>query len=96
MNEPSPLSPLVIECPTCGGSGCESCGDRGSFELAECPVAFAGSETWELIGLVDLYRRGLPPVAGGSLDQTAWFNAAARRVWGEHQRLERDNLEAAR
>ncbi len=35
------------------------------------------------IELMDLYAKGLPPVAGGTLDQAAWFIRAAR--YSEHQ-----------
>jgi len=27
--------------------------------------------------LIELFKKGLPPVAGGSLDQAAWFIEAA-------------------
>ena len=33
-----------------------------------------------------LFDRGLPPVAGGALDQTAAFVEAARFVWAEESR----------
>lgn len=28
--------------------------------------------------LIDLFNKGMPPVAGGSLDQTAWFIEAVQ------------------
>ena len=34
----------------------------------------------EVSNLVDLFESGLPPVAGGSLNQTAWFLDAAREI----------------
>ena len=34
----------------------------------------------EVSNLVDLFESGLPPVAGGSLDQTAWFLEAVREL----------------
>lgn len=34
-----------------------------------------------MIALADLYKKGLPPVAGGSLDQAAGFVTAARYYW---------------
>lgn len=30
--------------------------------------------------LIDLFEAGLPPVAGGALNQTAWFLDAAREL----------------
>ena len=40
-----------------------------------------------MIALAELYRKGLPPVAGGTLDQAAAFNDAARFVWAEMDRI---------
>ena len=31
----------------------------------------------------DLYEKGLPPIAGGVLDQAAWFIDAASFIWSE-------------
>ena len=36
-----------------------------------------------MLHLTDLYRRGLPPVAGGALDQAAAFVDAAAFVFAE-------------
>ena len=41
---------------------------------------------WELIALAELYEKGLPPVAGGALDQAAAFVDAVRFVWAEQAR----------
>jgi len=40
----------------------------------------------QFIELVDLFDEGLPPVAGGALDQAASFLEAARRFKTEEQR----------
>lgn len=34
----------------------------------------------DVASLIELFENGLPPVAGGSLDQTAWFLDAAREL----------------
>jgi len=34
----------------------------------------------EVSHLADLFESGLPPVAGGALNQTAWFLDAAREL----------------
>jgi len=47
---------------------------------------------WDLLDYAALYRRGLPPVAGGALDQAAAFTAACRFVWAEQDRLKADLL----
>lgn len=31
------------------------------------------AEVWEMIEMVDFFEKGMPPVAGGLLDQTAYF-----------------------
>jgi len=72
----------VLECPSCGGRGCEGC-DGGEWALTSCPREFVDAELWEVIGYAELYRKGCPPVAGGSLDQTRWFVQASRLIWAE-------------
>jgi len=41
------------------------------------------ADIWELIELAHLFYKGLPPVAGGVLDQSAGFVAGARVVRSE-------------
>ena len=72
-----------MECPDCNGSGCPICDDIGTLDLIGCPLEIIDPGTWELIDYADLYRKGLPPVAGGALDQTAFFLAAARWIFSE-------------
>jgi hypothetical protein len=33
--------------------------------------------------LAELYRKGLPPVTGGALDQSQWFIAFCRAAWAD-------------
>jgi len=40
-------------------------------------------DIWELLELAELYKKGLPPVDGGVLDQAADFVTACRFVWSE-------------
>ncbi len=42
-----------------------------------CPNQYC-REVAPLIPLADLFGKGIPPVAGGVLDQSAWFLQAAR------------------
>ncbi len=44
-------------------------------------------DVWEAIELARLFRRGIPPIAGGVLDQTAKFLEAAKFVWAEEAGL---------
>jgi hypothetical protein len=63
--------PAEIECPSCGGYGCEECKD-GYFELTQCPSKFIGQELISDIQIVTASEQHLP-VAGGLLDQSAWW-----------------------
>jgi len=80
-----------MECPICDGGGdvdsesehyCEHC-EHGRFEIATCPLELITSDIWNAIEFAGLYKRGLPPIAGGSLAQTKSFNDAAGFIWNE-------------
>lgn len=55
------------------------------WELNQCPAAYVTEDIWHVITLAGFYKQGLPPVAGGVLDQTAIFIAAAEFIWHEEQ-----------
>jgi hypothetical protein len=76
--------PIEIECTTCNGGGCDQC-DQGIFRVEGCPNRFCDG-LGQFVELVDLFDEGLPPVAGGALDQAASFLEAARRFKNEEQR----------
>lgn len=80
---PSALEPALVQCPNCGGNGCSSCGDRGDFELTSCPNRYVGHDAADTLQYVGLCENGLPPVAGGALDQTQWFMDALSFVSNE-------------
>jgi len=46
-------------------------------------LLWIGAEVWELLQYADLYQKGLPPIVGGALDQSASFVAACRYIWAE-------------
>lgn len=73
------LDGIEIECPGCEDRGCEQCGGSGKFELDQCPQEFIG-DIVDGLRLVDLFYEGLPPVAGGVLNQSAWFISFAKRM----------------
>ena len=82
---------LEIECPECDGVGCEKNENKnhsvaespgcknGRFNLDQCPQDFIRDYV-STFRLVDLFENGIPPVAGGSLDQTLWFLNAHRTL----------------
>jgi len=45
--------------------------------MAKCPNQYAG-EMANAIDLFDCYGKGILPVSGGALDQSAWFVRAAK------------------
>jgi len=79
---------LEIECPECDGTGCDSC-NRGRFNLSECPQKFIGDYI-STFRLVDLFQKGIPPVAGGALNQTMWFIDAAATLKNEDAIVEEE------
>lgn len=87
---PTSESPLEIDCPRCGGKGCPECDDAGQFALEQCPFTAVPRHVFRAIDLADLYAKGLPPVAGGSLDQSAWFVELANFSFAEAARLRRE------
>lgn len=63
--------PIEIECPTCNGQGCEHC-NEGYIRIDGCPNQQCGDIAF-VVKLADLFDKGMPPVQGGALDQSAWF-----------------------
>lgn len=83
-------SRIEIECPVCDGCGCSEC-TEGSFELDGCPNAFC-SKIITSIDLIDLFEKGLPPVAGGVMDQSASFIQAARFFASEEDKVRSERI----
>ena len=77
----TPEQPAEIECPVCGGEGgnkineewikCQHCED-GYFTVPQCPTKFIGDELIYDIHIIGSTDQHLP-VAGGLLDQSAWW-----------------------
>ena len=51
----------------------------------ECPDAYVTADVWQAISYARLYEKGLPPIAGGVLDQAGAFVAAAEFIWQEEK-----------
>ncbi len=71
-----------MECPACEGEAinCMVCGQTGQIEIAECPLRIIDAETWQILEISDLFADGLPPIAGGVMDQTVSFICAHRLI----------------
>ena len=72
-----------MECVDCGGKDCRHCGGTEVEEITCCPLDLITADVWELIRFAELYEKGLPPVAGGALDQAKIFIEAAALVFEE-------------
>jgi len=85
-----------MECPACGGGGCDEC-DEGRLRLDGCPRRRVTDrdEVWDVIDCSLMLKRGMPPVAGGLLDQARVFAEAARFVLSEYARHEAEEIERA-
>lgn len=55
----------------------------GEISLTKCPMANVPDVVWQTVELIDLFAEGLPPVAGGTLDQADSFLTVARVFRGE-------------
>jgi hypothetical protein len=77
--------PISLECSQCNGAGCEHCND-GHVDIVGCPQRECSSIV-DAVEMIDLFRKGLPPVSGGTLDQSVWFLDAARILENEESKL---------
>jgi len=74
---------LELECVGCGGKGCDECEQMGRWTITTCPLELITSDVWEMIMLAGLFEKGLPPVAGGVLDQAKIFVETATFIFRE-------------
>ena len=51
--------------------------------MTECPLVYAGHDTFDALAFVDLATQGVLPLAGGALDQTQMFLDVLRFVSSE-------------
>lgn len=72
-----------MDCVMCSGNGCDECNESGIIEITDCPLVLIPKDVWEVIEFADLYEKGLPPIAGGSLDQMKGFILAANFIFKE-------------
>lgn len=82
--------PIEIECSDCNGQGCDLC-NHGMVNVSGCPKDFCYPVA-TATRLVDLFDKGLPPVAGGSLDQSVWFLEAARILRNDEAQIRIDSI----
>lgn len=77
-------------CPCCGAYGCKECDGFGRVVITEKPDL--PEEIWETLIYAKWMENGLPPVAGGVLDQDHWFITAATFVSNEGELIKAELL----
>ena len=80
---PNEGSYIEILCPVCEGLSCEECNPEGKIKITCCPLEIITDDVLEVIEYADLFEKGLPPVAGGVLNQAKIFVEAARYIMDE-------------
>ena len=81
---------IAIQCPQCGSDGCDDCED-GMFHVRECPKEYVG-DLAAAINLVSLAEHALP-VAGGLLDQSAWFVSLWQTLDSEMAKISNERMD---
>lgn len=82
--------PAEIECAECGGIGCEHCSE-GWYEVDQCPSKYIGQELISDIQIVAASDQHLP-VAGGLLDQSAWWFELRQLLRSEEHRITEEQM----
>lgn len=82
------MASVSIACSSCNEAGCDECGQSGYIELTGCPKEMIDRGLLRAIRMADLMKQGLPPVAGGVLDQSAWFVSFYECFRSEQNRAE--------
>jgi len=57
----------------------------GKIRITGCPLEMIPPDVWEVIQYAELYEKGLPPIAGGVLDQAKNFIEACRFIFSEQR-----------
>lgn len=95
---------VVIECPICKGTGkgvtlspekslpCPHCQD-GQFIIPGCPQTYIGSEIAGAANLASMCGQGDWPVAGGLLNQAAWFVEFKRKLDADINQIQDEEIE---
>ncbi len=95
---PDELNSIEIECVVCDGldTDCQACGGGGRFAVDRCPREFVGGEVTDAINLISHAEKGNFPVAGGTLDQSAWFMGVMDRLQSDQSKIDAERMERMR
>lgn len=67
----------------CGGDGCAGCKDLGYTLVEDCPQKRLDGSVWTAVRCARLLNKGIPPIAGGILDQSNHFADAFDQISAE-------------
>lgn len=84
--------PAEIECPMCNAYGCEHC-DEGHFKLTICARKYVDNSLARAINMTTYADKGIMPVGGGLLDQSAWFIDLWSTITDEENTIDRERQE---
>jgi len=79
-----------------GGTDCETCGGRGYVEIEGCPRQVIGWEMTQAINLANYASKGLMPVAGGVMEQSAWFLEMLSTLESDQNKIDSERAERNR
>ena len=88
----------MIECPACDESGivagerCKECDGEGYYTIDQCPRQYVGNEMTEAVNIAGMCGDNRLPVAGGILDQSAWFMSLLGMLKSEENRIEIERI----
>ena len=92
------MGATYIGCPICDETGidrfgevCKHCND-GQFTLESCPREYLGHEMVRAINYVAFADKGFLPVAGGMLDQSAWWLDIYRMMNNEQNQIDSERM----
>lgn len=75
---------MMLDCVSCNGVGCKQCNNIGKYYITTCPLLTVDRDIWDTVEMIRMYKdHGLPPVAGGQLDQAKMFIDAVQFVSSE-------------
>lgn len=72
------------------GEPCPACDGNGWFEMDQCPRRFVGQEITEAINTASMCGNGTLPIAGGLMDQSAWFLSVWQELRNEETRIDNE------
>ncbi len=82
----------MMLCPACDGGGCSECNQSGRIRIDTCPQEMIDNDTVDIMRIAGFWKQGIPPMAGGYMDQLDNVAEACSYIWSEQNRA----MEASR